>query len=370
MKIVHVIDSLGRGGAENLIIGLAGELLSRDHDVCIITLQDQIDYEDLLAQYQVPIFSCGFTGTIYSISSLIETIKKLRALFKRFRPDVINTHIFLSDILVRLTARRGTAVVTTFHTNETWWCAPRSLPKTIKFGLEKITANYFGKEFIAVSTVAKNQAQLQLGIDSARCHVIKNGIDTNRFYPRSSSGILPPRIIHVARFYPEKCHEISIKAFELVLEREPGAELWLVGDGPHLNKVKQFARDLNVDHRIKFFGLRKDIQELLTQCRIFWLTSQREGLPISLLEAMATGLPPVVTAVGDIINVIADGQNGYLVPVGDFQIIAERTIELFKNKSAYDRISITAAETINAEYSIKNTATHYLEIYNKAIEKA
>lgn len=366
MRIIHIVNSLGRGGAENLVIGLVREMRLQGHTACIVSLTDCIEYQDLISAYGIDVHCCGNQGTIYSIGNLLRTTLRLRMLLLELNPDVINTHIYLADILTRLIFGRRVPIITTFHRNEEWWSSPQKLRKKAKRWVESFTARHLTKVFIAVSKVSSDEAVKFLKIKENLCTIVKNGVDVYRFKPPVRALALPPRIIQVARFYPEKCHEVSLKAFKEVLRSIPDAELWLVGDGPDLARIKQIAAKMELSGKIHFLGLRADISQLLEQCSLFWLTSRLEGLPISLLEAMATGLPPVVTAVGDIVNVVQNGHNGYLVAPGDYVSLADLSCALLKNDQLYQTVSTAAVQTIQQEYSITDTATHYLDIYRAA----
>jgi glycosyltransferase involved in cell wall biosynthesis len=368
---MHVVDSLGRGGAENLVIGLSHEMSLRQHETCIISLTDLIAYDDLVKKYNLRVYCCHFKGTIYSLLAIFRASRLLKKAYLEFQPDVINTHIFLSDIVSRLTLGKRVSIVTTLHRNEMWWKSPRGLIKKLKRWLEKTTALRYTKQFIAVSETTKSEAEAYLGIAPITCHIIKNGVNTDVFAPRvaitAPGSHSAPKIIQVARFYPEKNHELSLNAFKRVAAKIPDAELWLIGDGPDLNKLKKMATELELDRNVHFLGLRSDIKDLLVQCHVFWLTSKREGLPISLLEAMACGLPPVVSNVGDIPRVVQDQVNGYLIEHDSEQNFSDKTCELLTDRKLYAKLSAAAVDTIREKFSISETTSNYLRVYQMAV---
>lgn len=364
MKIVHVVNSLGRGGAENLVIGLVREMQLRGHTACIISLTNCIEYQDLISANNIEVHCLGNQGTIYSLGNLLRTTFRLRKVLSKLNPDVINTHIFLSDVLTRLVCGWHIPVVTTFHTNEPWWSSPLKARQKLKRWIESITARHLSKAFVAVSKMSSEGAVKFLSIKPALCMIVKNGVDLNQFQPTIQATPLPARVIQVARFYPEKCHEVCLKAFREVVASIPNAELWLVGDGPDIDKTKRLAATMGLAKNVQFLGLREDIHNLLGQCSLFWLTSRIEGLPISLLEAMATGLPPIVTAVGDMTNIIESGRNGYLLAPDDHTSFAEISCALLKSPEQYLSLSNAAAQTISQGYSIADTASNYLNIYH------
>src|SRR5690606_19000060 len=128
--------------------------------------------------------------------------------------------------------------------------------------------------------------------------VIHNGVDVSRFPIRSSRENDAPIAIMVARFSAEKDFDTLLQATSIIRGRVPGFRLRLVGDGPERARVERLADALQVADSVEFLGVRNDIVEQLSSAAMFVLSTNTEGLSISLLEAMAAGLPVVATDVG------------------------------------------------------------------------
>jgi glycosyltransferase involved in cell wall biosynthesis len=367
MKILHVVDSLGRGGAESLVIGLAREMKILGHEVAIVSLTPRNDFAKLTRLYDIDVHLCSFSGTIRSLPALLRTLTELRAVARQFQPDVINTHIFFSDVLTRLLLGWHIAVVTTFHRNEDWWSIPGTRSARLKRWLEATSARYLSRRFIAVSRAAHDDAVRYLGIETQLCDIVKNGVDTQRFMPTARTMAASPVILQVARFYPEKCHEVSLQAFCKLLRAFPAAQLWLVGDGPQRDAIQVLAQQLGVAAQVHFLGLRDDVAALLRECHLFWLSSRLEGLPISLLEAMAAGVVPVVTRTGDIPALIEHGSNGYIAEIGGVDAIAHLSEIVLKDDGVRAAVARRARDTVENGYAIAATARHYLDVYARAV---
>jgi len=366
MKIVHVLNSVARGGAENLVINLAHQMTLKGHEVVIISLTDKVEYTNLIDEYGIKVVSCGFIGTIFSINKLFTSFRKLQLEVNKIQPDIIHSHIFLADVLVRALKLPNLCLITTFHSPEPWW-DKSDIKSRLKTWLEGITARNRVKRYIAVSEEAKIMAVKYLGVQSNYVKVVMNGVDTELFQP--SQGVKKDQliVIHVARYYPEKAHELLITAFVLVVKKIPEAELWLVGDGPLCHKMKALVEQLGIQNNIKFLGLRSDIATLMQLANIFTLPSEREGLPISLLEAMATGLPVVVTRVGEMSNVVEHETNGLLIECRDSSAISNGLLRLALDKSFSTILGENARVTIINNYSITSTANEYLAVYDQAL---
>lgn len=369
MKVLHVLNSLKRGGAENLVINLAHETVKFGHDVRIVTLTDDIEYDNLIQRYGIEVATCGFQGTIYSIKRLLQARKRLQEIVEHFNPDIIHTHIFLSDVIVRFSYIGSAKVVTTLHRPEPWWTRG-GLKPLLKKWTEGLSARRVVSHFIAVSDETRSAAINNLGISPSRIDVVMNGVDTKMFAPVHS---LPSStdsrfvILHLARFYPEKAHDVLLKSFGLLLRQSPDAELWLIGDGPLRSEIEVLAGDLGIKENVKFLGLRSDIPGLLSQADVFTLPSIREGLPIALLEAMSSALPVVVTPAGEMPNVVKHGINGLIVDFGDIQGFAAQFLRLGHDKSLRGHLGNAARKTVEKDYSIQQVALKYLDVYTKVL---
>jgi N-acetyl-alpha-D-glucosaminyl L-malate synthase BshA len=175
----------------------------------------------------------------------------------------------------------------------------------------------------ALTTVSANHAQLAtnvLGLSSSP-RVIPNFVDLSRFQPaRNGKARSPipsrPKIAHVSNFRPVKQPQSVAKIF-LELSKRTDSELWLVGDGEELDKVKQLLRQGGVEDRVRYWGLQQDVPALLAQSDMLLMTSLAESFCLTALEAMACGVPVLATRVGGVPEVVLDGQTGILVESGD-----------------------------------------------------
>ncbi len=155
------------------------------------------------------------------------------------------------------------------------------------------------------------------GVPERRITVIPNGVDPDYFQPAAGPVAGPPRVLSLARMVPDKDHDTLIEAFRLTVREHPEAELWLVGDGPRLEEVRDLSRRLLPPDRVRFLPPREDLRPLLHQASLLVLSSRTEALPNVVLEAMAAGLPVVATRVGGVPELVRPGRTGWLVDPGD-----------------------------------------------------
>lgn len=167
---------------------------------------------------------------------------------------------------------------------------------------------------------------IALGAPEQHCHTIPNGVDLELFYPEASRKIGPPgpNLLAVGNLNTEKGFDLLLQAFELAISAKPDLSLSLVGTGPEEASLKELARSLRIENRVDFLGTlpHDDLPNLYRSAGILCLTSQREGCPNVVMEALACGTPVVATAVGGVPELIHDDVNGMLIRERNAQMTA------------------------------------------------
>jgi glycosyltransferase involved in cell wall biosynthesis len=161
-------------------------------------------------------------------------------------------------------------------------------------------------------------------------HVVPGGIDPVRFQPAQESPtydlILTGRLVEVKRI------DIFLQAVREVRDRLPAVRAVIVGSGKLGDPLRSLARDLGIDRQVRFAGHQENIETWLGASKVFVLTSDSEGLSLSMMEAMMCGLPAVVSDVGDLGDLVRNGVNGYLVPRRSPRLFADRLVELLSDE--------------------------------------
>lgn len=202
--------------------------------------------------------------------------------------------------------------------------------------------------------------------------VVPNGVDTER-YPapvdrarlRSELGLAPSHhaMIMVGTFKRQKGHVHLVRALERVAPRFPGLRLLLAGDGELRPEIERLVRDAGLADRVRFLGSRRDVPALLAASDSFVLPSLWEGLPIALVEAMASGLPVVATAVSGTSQVMVDGTTGWLVEPGRPDVLADAISELLRDPERARRMAATGRERVNRWFSARRQAEHLASLF-------
>lgn len=208
------------------------------------------------------------------------------------------------------------------------------------------------------------------GFRGNRIEVIANGIETDHYRPaddpaaaKSRLGFDPTRrfVIHVARHHPVKDQATLIRGFAQA--RPENVELLMVGDGPLRAELEALAASLAAP--VRFLGIRRDIPELLQIADLFALTSVSEAASLTLLEAMATGLPAIVTAVGGNPEIVRDGLEGWHIPRGDAAALARALRSAMADPGELRRRGAAARRRALEHYRLDATIAAYARLYRR-----
>ncbi len=197
------------------------------------------------------------------------------------------------------------------------------------------------------------------GVDT-EFHVVSGGIDSSRFQP--SEADKPFDIILTGRLAQIKRIDIFLEAIKIVSERLPELRVAVVGMGDLYDELRHLAVELGIEHNVEFAGHQSDVDDWLRRSKIFVLTSDSEGLALSMMEAMMSGLPAVVSDVGDLGDLVDDGVNGYLVPRRQPELFAERLIELLCDDVKLKEMALAARRSA-LKYETKATTERWNQIF-------
>jgi glycosyltransferase involved in cell wall biosynthesis len=204
--------------------------------------------------------------------------------------------------------------------------------------------------------------------------VIPNGIELaaygqplDRTAYRATLGVGPTDTLLacVARFHPVKDHAMLIRAFARIAPQFPQAKLLLAGEGPLRESLEQQVAQAGIAEQVRFLGVRRDVPQLLAAVDAFALTSVSEAASLTVLEAMASRLPVVVTAVGGNPEMVRDGIDGDLVPRGDDAACAEALARLLADPALGRKRGEAGRERVEERYRLADTIERYHQLYRR-----
>jgi len=225
----------------------------------------------------------------------------------------------------------------------------------------------FVNRYIAVSYKQAENFRKAVMSGNEKVKVVHNGIRVEDFCHKSGGNLSKSDfskneeslVLTVARIDKLKGHRYLLEAAAMV----PEAVFLLAGDGTERADFEMLAKELKVDNRVVFLGHRDDVPELLDICDVFVLPSLLEGLPLSILEAMAASIPVIATDIPGVNEIIRNGENGLLVPPADACVLAERISLLLSDKTLAKRLAASGKERVRQEFSAKKMAANVTGIY-------
>jgi glycosyltransferase involved in cell wall biosynthesis len=293
-------------------------------------------------------------------------LAKLRQLLRRYPGAVLHSHGYKPDILLAL-ARipRRFACLATCHN----WISETPKMRLLE-AVDKRALRAFD-HVVAVSDEIADEL-VRSGMARDAVSVIDNGIAVVPADPGARAKIraefaLPPEgkvVLHVGRLARSKRIDLLLQAIA-TLPPELRTTLLLVGDGEEHERLAGLVRQLRLAGRVHFCGYRRDVAELLAAADVFALSSEKEGLPISMLEAMAAGCPIVATRVGAIPRVLNDGSDGWILPVNDLDALRRALKEALANPEVARARARNAFARFTAGYSRDSMGARYLELYER-----
>ena len=363
MKILMVITSLGVGGAEKVVTTLADQLVNMGHEVNIAYLTG----EALVVPKNKSVRVINLE--VKSFRSLTGGYLKLRKLIDDFKPDVVHSHLVHANILcrnMRLSTNIPRLISSAHNSNEEGHF--RMLAYRLTDTLTDMSTNV---SYEAVDTFLKYRA-----MKPGRILAIHNGISTTEFTYSESERIKIRKelgihnyeklILAVGRLDNSKDYPNLLSAISHISLKCRNVKLAIVGDGPQLNELKEYANSLGLNNKVDFLGIRTDIPSLMSAADVFTLSSAWEGFGLVVAEAMACNRVVVATDCGGVKEVVGDA--GFLVPPKDSRKLAA-TLELALNLSDDERLKIgaKARQRVIKHYSLPAAVQKWMHLYSAPI---
>ena len=338
-NIVHIVLNLNIGGLETFVVNLARKTDKNMYNSVVICLLDTGSLAEQIIADGISVINLNKPNK-FDFNCIIELFKLLRA--KKI--DIVHTHNTAAYIYGGIAAIFMRAKL--IHTEH-----GRIFPDASRRMLAERILSWFTFKIVAVSEDMKNCLIKYEKISSGKIQVVYNGVDREKFKMvedrgaraegRRNLGIGEDNIVigHVARLCEVKDQKTLVGAFSELRKIENRKEkiernlkLLMVGDGPERVNLEGLVERLDLKDSVIFAGLRSDVQELYPLMDVFALSSLNEGISITLLEAIASGVPVVATKVGGNPEVVRNGKNGYLCNVSDPQDMADKVVQALSVK--------------------------------------
>jgi sugar transferase (PEP-CTERM/EpsH1 system associated) len=362
MRVVHLLRSLETGGQEVMCARLAERLDPRRFRPTVVALQPGGRLGEELRQ-------CGIEVRCLNAREGFRPLlaAEVAGVLSRTGAEVLHCHnrkAFLYGALAaRLTPR--VRVVFTKHGASFWDPTLERLGRALVRRAHAV---------VAVSSDIAAPLERERWVPPERLHTILNGVDTERFRPRPARPEMlaalgftrEHRVIGtVARLSPEKDQATLLRAFAQVAAAAPEARLLIVGGGPERPRLEALTAGLGCEERVVFAGERSDIPDILNAMRVFALPSLAEGTSLTLLEAMASGLPVAATAVGGTPEVVAHGESGLLTPPARPDLLAAALLDLLLDPRRAQEMGEAGRAAVLDRYGLDAMVERYSRLYER-----
>ncbi len=368
MNLVHLTASTFFGGPERQMLGLAQHLPAKFRS-SFLSFPESGRCEEFLGEVR----KAGFEATALNRDTpkVPETLAVLTERLKATKADVLISHTFKPNVLGRMAARRLGIPIVAVSRGWTWENWKVRMYET----LDRVNLRFVDR----VVAVSQGQAERvrKAGVPSTRLSVIRNAARLKAFqtpkpeYRERLKNLFPKSVERIAiaggRLSPEKGFGVLVEAAPELFRKCPNAGIVVFGEGAERSKLEARLDELNLRDRFLLPGFTPELDHYLPWATVLALPSFTEGLPNVALEASAAGVPIVATAVGGTPEVVADGENGLLVPSGHPGALSAALIRILGDESLRNRLGENGIRKMRGEFTFEAQASQYAELFEKLV---
>jgi glycosyltransferase involved in cell wall biosynthesis len=380
-RVLHVVTRLAMGGAQKSTLDTCVRLAKDRWDVEVLAgpeVGEDGSLQEAFTEAGIPVHLLPGLHREESVGNDLSALWRMIGFLRRGRYDVVHTHMAKAGIIGRMAAGyvHVPAVVHTAH----GWPWHNFLDRKTKeryVSHERRAARKTGK-IIVTSERDRGKALAWQVAPVDRFELVRTGIDFDLFDParhdkaagRRALGIPEdaPVVISVGALTPQKNPLEALEVIGRVRHAFPALHYVLVGDGPLRGAVQRQAGALGLGESFHFLSVRNDVPALLAAADVFLLTSKWEGLPRTLIEAMAMGKAPVVTQVDGVLDVIEDNVTGYVRDPGDVDELTAMVVRLFRAPNLIKEMGVANPKFIRKpEFSVERMVTRIADVYDRLL---
>jgi glycosyltransferase involved in cell wall biosynthesis len=376
IKVLRIITRLSVGGSSVHSILLTAHLDKEAFDSLLVKGSegaDEGDLQDLLGRKEIdPVFIPELKREI-SFKDDLTVFRKLYRLMRQFRPDIVHTHSAKSGVLGRLAAKLAgvPVIVHTFHGHLFRGYFGPVKSKLVVYA-ERLLA-LLSTRIVAVTQSQKDElaayriaprrklVNIPLGLELG----LLQNLEGEKGKLRSELGLDEEDLLvgSIARLVPVKGHSFLFRAAQRVITALPRARFLIIGDGELRRELEKLARQLGIRENVIFCGFRRDLPRIYADLDLLALTSLNEGLPVAVIEAMASQTPVVAYRVGGVEDLVENNVTGISLPFGEIDRLAESIMHLLKNPQERRRMGQNARRKVYPRLDYARLVKDYADFY-------
>lgn len=358
-KVIICIPSLEMGGAEKFVVDLASNVDKEKYKVIVAVTRYMTN-----SRLRMTLINRGIKIVDLSSKNYILMSLKQLLFFKKEKPKVV--HANTGSVLHVMLACKLCHIPTKIYTvhNEAKLLYGESKFKRL---LYKLAFSKFKFKPIAICPSVKKTLIDDMDIDPNNIAIVNNGVDTMCFVPRvykKSDEII--RVISVGTLYWIKNQLMTVRVISAIHKLGYKIELTLLGDGEDRSKIKSEIEKDEAEEYIFLLGIKDNVEDYLKKSDIYISASRTEGLPLSILEAMACGLPIIATNAGGTKDIVHNKENGFIIEIDDEDGLKSALLKLIQNKDLQAKFS-QESRRIAEEWSVSNCVQGYEKLYDSLV---
>jgi glycosyltransferase involved in cell wall biosynthesis len=370
MKVLNIIPTLNKGGAEKLVLDICEELSLRPNtEVKLLVLSSENTFELSKYSFETKFINAKFQFNIYK-KDLSENINKVNDFIDEFSPDVIHTHLFDSEIFTRLNKRDNVKYFSHIHYNTIELTKPTIKNIFSKKGLidfavyHKLLKVYkkVNNSFISISPDSDNFHKENIPQFRNRIHLLTNAIKTSAYKTPIRENRDKLKIISIGSLIIRKNQNFQLLISQKLLDAGVDFELNIVGDGPDREHLIKKITELKLDNNVNMIGLSNEIPTLLSQNNIFLHTASYEPFGLVLIEAMASSLPVIALNGAGNKEIVENEVTGFFIDQQDPDLFVEKILKIWNDQDEYKTMSANAYNK-SKSYDIVPYIDKLIEIY-------
>jgi len=369
MRILYLITKSTTGGAQTHIYQMSKYFIGEKNKVAVMS-QSGGALEQKVEELGVLFFLNQFFSNNLNFFKIFKAIKEIKRVVREFKPGLISCHSTAAGFLGRLAIKNKVPTIFTahgwsFNPNVSWG------KRILAFWSEKIVSPYSSK-IICVSDFDKELAVKYKVYPREKLKVIHNGVKIQEKRESFFSSLEPGkiRIVFVGRLNKQKDPMLLVRVFnDLEAELKNKTDVSIIGDGPKKWELEKFIRKNNLEKKIKLLGdlPQKEVFKILRESHLFVLTSNWEGFPRSILEAMSFGLAVVASDVGGVRESVSE-ENGILIKKGDEESFKNALERLLKNPSLVEKMGREGWRKARDEFFLEKMFKETESLYESILE--
>jgi glycosyltransferase involved in cell wall biosynthesis len=374
-RIAVVASTFGVGGAEIVTANVLRRLSRDRHEIRLHFLREAgaVGRELLDGHFEGVERLCRHRRDVAGAWRLVQC-------FRSFRPDVMWSLDHMDAMWLGRSAALAAGVPASVIASHSTGLVGANGAGRPSFGRRERVLMEFATKVVAVTATHARYLQTVAGVPRERVAVIENGIDlalwprvnaARRRDARDALGIdaTQPVVAMIAAMRPEKAHEVLLDAVSMLADDGRRARVLLAGDGPRRGMLEDTAKRRGIRGHVDFLGIRRDVARLLHASDVVVLPSRAvvETLPLSILEAMACGVPVVASRVGSVPDVVEDGRTGRLIEPGDAVALARAIGATLDDGPGSARMADAARQRVETRYSIERTTEGYERLFDEVM---